>query len=96
MPNSYLLEHGSSNDGDDPVAICIRATGNTPMEAVQVMKDRAAELNDTVIVEVVDDYFYRLVFVHPDSKTGDYITVYVNLNNLGLQHVSEDDTEEAG
>jgi len=47
MPrSSYLLEHGSSNEGNDPVTICIRATGNTPMEAVQTMRDRATELKD--------------------------------------------------
>ena len=96
MPRlSYLLQQGNSDT--EPVAVCVRSTGDAPLDGVQKLIERGDKRTANKLVtrvEQVDKGFYRIILVPPDSNTGDYVNVYVDLNKLGLEHVDPGETEE--
>ena len=90
MPATRFLEHGSSNDGADPVSICIRAPGKTPQEAVDWAK-RAVQPGYAVIEEEDDGVFCVTIADHPELG---YINLWVNLNNVTEAMDNPDDADE--
>ena len=78
MPATRFLEHGSSNDGADPVAICIRAPGKTPQEAVDWVKGMVKEGH--FFVEEEADGEFCLSFASSPEEW--FINLRLNVNNI--------------
>lgn len=79
--------------GGDPVSVCIRADGNTPergIARIQELLEEAVE-GRSLRLESLDDGFVQVV-VFENRETGEYINVYINVNNLDAER---DDVPEA-
>ena len=78
-----LFEFGSAEGGCDPVGVCIRVDGNTPDEGaariVELLQD--ALEGDPPRLEEVSDGHVRIV-VFENRATGEYVNVYLNVNNI--------------
>lgn len=72
--------------GGDPVAVCVRVCGNTPERGaariIELLKD--ALEGDPPRLEEVSDGHVRIV-VFENRATGEYVNVYLNVNNLDAE-----------
>ena len=94
MPtSSYLLSCGNSEE--EPLALCVRATGETPEDAIERVKRAVAMSVETgnVRLEQVAEHFYRIVLCPPGRTRDFYVNAYVNLDRLRPEHVVEGDTQ---
>lgn len=104
-----FLEFGSADDlderimgedgrahGGDPVAVCIRVNGETPEEAVanvrELLNSAMRGRNRPAVEEVSEGHVRIEVFA--DERTGEYINVYLNVNNLDAERDDVPDEAE--